>query len=246
MINKFIIIFILILFIIFFYNIIKYNNKKKIFLIKNKDILSISKKKSKNDIHNKLKYGMKIIHQIFNKHNIWYVCAFGTLLGLTRHKNIIKWDDDIDLLIYRKDVKKILKLKNEFKRYNLNLESNWKLLKIYFNEEKYPFIDFFIIDIDENNNIIRCKKNYFEKCNTLPKNKKWWWNYFQFPLSYIKNRKLGEFGELSLWIPEENKKLLKYWYGNDCLTVCRSPVYDHITGKYKKSQIINCETKVFN
>ena len=200
-------------------------------------------KKSKTiDIHKTLKYGMKIIHKIFNKHKIWYVCAFGTLLGITRHEDIIKWDDDIDLLIYRKDVKKIMKLKNEFKKYNLNLESNWKLLKIYFNDEKYPFIDFFIIDIDDNdnNNIIRCKENYFEKCNSLPKYKNWWWRDFQFPLQYIKKRKLGKFGELFLWIPDEDKKLLKFWYGDDCLTVCRTPIYNHITGKYQKSQIIDC------
>ena len=193
------------------------------------------------DIPKTLKYGMKIIHKIFNKHKIWYVCAFGTLLGITRHKNIIRWDDDIDLLIYRKDVKKILELKNEFKKYNLNLESNWKLLKIYFNEEKYPFIDFFIIDIDENNNIIRCKEDYFEKCNSLHKNKKWWWSWFQFPVEYIKKRKLGIFGELLLWIPQQDKKLLKYWYGDDCLTICKTPVYNHITGKYQKSQIIDCD-----
>ena len=201
----------------------------------------INKKYVKNheDIKKDIIYGLKTIDELFNKNNIYYTAAFGTLLGAVRHWDMIPWDDDADLIVWRTDYYKIVGLKEEFKKKGLILEEDWKLIKIYFNNEKYPFIDLFINDI-ENDKIIRCHKPFKESCTQLNKPDYYWWRYIKYPSKWITERKRLQFGPIKIWCPIESEKLLKYWFGENCLTECKTPDYDHITSKYVKQNIINC------
>ena len=70
------------------------------------------------EIKKHITYGLKTIDAIFNKHNIEYIIAYGTLLGAVRHHDMIPWDDDADLMIHKKDYWKVLGLKNEFEKHN--------------------------------------------------------------------------------------------------------------------------------
>lgn len=51
--------------------------------------------------------------KICDRHGLTYYITGGTLLGSVRHKGFIPWDDDIDVLMTRKDYEKFLKCATE-------------------------------------------------------------------------------------------------------------------------------------
>lgn len=53
---------------------------------------------------------LKVVVDIFEKHNIAYVLAHGTLLGLIRHNGFIPWDDDCDLFVFDWDYARAIEL----------------------------------------------------------------------------------------------------------------------------------------
>ena len=53
---------------------------------------------------------MKELHSFCVKHGLRYVLGYGTLLGAVRHKGFIPWDNDMDILMPRADVNKLVEL----------------------------------------------------------------------------------------------------------------------------------------
>lgn len=103
---------------------------------------------------------------VCEKYNLHYMLSGGSVLGAIRHKGFIPWDDDIDLMMYRKDYDKLDEAFKETFGDKYIVKSNendkkfvGKMKKIYLKntkfveleKENYPeenclFVDVFAID----------------------------------------------------------------------------------------------------
>lgn len=59
-------------------------------------------------VQNRLKTILDELVEFANKANVTYILAYGSLLGAFRHKDIIPWDDDIDVVMKRSDYIKFI------------------------------------------------------------------------------------------------------------------------------------------
>jgi lipopolysaccharide cholinephosphotransferase len=88
-----------------------------------------------NEIQNVSVGILKKIDEICNKLNLKYGLAYGTLIGAVRHKGFIPWDDDVDIMMPRRDYELLIDYFEKNKKKLMPYE-----LFNYRTNEKYPYM----------------------------------------------------------------------------------------------------------
>ena len=81
----------------------------------------------------------KDVARLCDKHGLTYMMSGGTCLGAIRHQGFIPWDDDLDIMMPRKDYDQLIILlekgeldeKYEFTYPNAKKDANTVFLKIF-------------------------------------------------------------------------------------------------------------------
>lgn len=106
---------------------------------------------------------LRYVCDFFERNNIRYFLAYGTMLGAVRHHGIIPWDDDADVFVPREDYERLLKMQGQLQTEGydiISMESDNSYLtyaKIYDNNtslwevKQFPkmigvFVDIFPLD----------------------------------------------------------------------------------------------------
>jgi len=233
--NLIIIILILLLISIYFMSDHNY-----IFLYDNfEDIDGLTYSNNKKVQANKMRTMLYTFHKLCDEHGVYYIIAYGTLLGAVRHWGMIPWDDDVDVIVFNKDRKKIYEIINIMKeQYGYKIENTHKLSRILFQDEKLNyFIDIFFVE-NINNKIVRTytfdsdkiQDSYQEYFLEKKPETEWWWHDYDYNAKLLDERKKYIYDDMFLWGPKNPLPLLTHWYGPDFLTVCKTHyLKDHET-----------------
>lgn len=154
--------------------------------VSNKSKLQDTKLDTLSNIYTLLYY----ISVLFNKHHIDYTMIGGTLLGCIRDNNIIKWDDDGDLLVFNIEKQDLLNILNELTDV-INIEINFKgLITIKLKDlTKDGSVDIFIA----NKEAVENKEN---KETVEDENKNNYIYNFQFPYNFIYSKEYFNHSEV--------------------------------------------------
>lgn len=146
--------------------------------------------------------GMKTTDQILRNENVPYFAICGTLLGVIRDREIIPWDDDIDIGILKEDMDKFNSI--DFTKYNLSSypASLENIGKIYTDNDKSTYIDVFVFE--KNGDVYQYTGESARKA--------WPNEYFKseelFPLRYY------QFGNISIAGPNKFEPYANRAWGN--------------------------------
>lgn len=56
---------------------------------------------------------LRTLDEVCQRYKIKYFVFAGTMLGAIRHKGIIPWDDDVDVVLWREDYNRLMQVADE-------------------------------------------------------------------------------------------------------------------------------------
>ena len=131
---------------------------------------------------------------VLEKYNKPWIIAYGTLLGIMREGNPLEGDDDIDLIIYKKDSNELLQLFDELDEFKV--DKSYEKYK-NFRRRWYNDIPIDIYLTEEYN------KDGYDACD------KW----ERIPFNMLPPKQISWNG-VTLNIPEDYEKFLSGVYGD--------------------------------
>jgi phosphorylcholine metabolism protein LicD len=187
-------------------------------------------------IKKQLFYMFRDVIKLLNRAKVQWWAEGGTLLGAIRHKNIIPWDDDIDIGILETENLDIPKILNKldslltftptFFGYKVFLKRGGKKLYTYGKEKDftYPGLDIFVF-IKKGNKIIYKEEKPRE-----------YWKKYQWSQEILFPLKKYQFGPLKIPGANQVEKYLDKAFGKSWRTKGKI-YYNHSTERWLKNPI---------
>jgi len=108
---------------------------------------------------------LKFIDNVCKKYDLQYFIIYGSLLGAVRHGGFIPWDDDLDIMMMRKDYNKLIEIlpyeinKNEYLKHNLGLTLLNNINDNYFEDTNHildeDYINHFLANDSEKSRFLQ-------------------------------------------------------------------------------------------
>lgn len=212
---------------------------------------------------------LDVIHDICIEQELQYTLIFGTLLGAVRHGGFIPWDDDIDIMMPRKDYEKLISIWNDVapkgyilqnKRTDSDFTQNFTKIRkdhtTFIQEEcektkKYHtgiFVDIFPVDRVAPKGILRTVQYIASAVNLLTArghssgNKGLIGLIEKIILSLPKKMQLGMYHSTEKIIAYWDKKVNLLWYSPNTIEVCKRYFSSNM---FVKMKIINFNSKEY-
>lgn len=157
---------------------------------------------------NKLYTLLRKISTIFEENGIKFILSSGTLLGYTRHSQIIPWDDDIDIEILEEDAEKLEKINWESHGLQYAGWSPRGLLYLVQNkDDKSIYIDIF----SSRNKKESIVGGYINRPGIEPA---------IIPKELVFPFKKTTFCDIPVYVPNNPIEVCKKMYGENVLDIC--------------------------
>lgn len=147
---------------------------------------------------------LEYLYKIFLEADIEFIIFYGTLLGLVRENDFIKDDDDIDILVDKKNFSKIISLINTLK-IKIGVSNN-DIIQLFMPNGNGP-IDIYFYEFHQDDTLIR------------------WDGYLLFSKTDIFPLKKITFNNVLVNIPYNSNKILTEIYGINYLVPIKKETY---------------------
>lgn len=173
------------------------------------------------------------LDNVCSKHDIDYWLGFGTLLGAVRHGGFIPWDDDIDLVVLRKDYNKLIEiLPKELEQHDLKKHCGLTLLLDNRKNHFKGFNSVYDVQDKDGNKLIDGKYNFLQIAWLKPFVK-----IDIFPFDFIEDDKVD--GIYNKFAP------IQYSFFNDVLNKDVN-FYERLDSARREAGFTNSKTKQFS